>query len=266
LEKFETALNGPKWKDPKEGYRAFIDLDAAIDYHVLEVLSGNVDSMVLSAYFYKPRNGKIICGPHWDFDRALGSTDGRDADPRNWNTGPFFGGTWWPKLLRDPDAWQLWVDRWQELRGKEFSLEHLFALIDRLAAEIQDAQPREYRKWNFQPRGGSYAGEIQLMKQWLSNRVDFIDGQLVARPKVLNTNAAIALSAHTNATIYYTLDGSDPRDSQGVVSSNALVYNAPLRVTNRATLVTRAYDTNRLQTGGPPRSTPWSSALRISSK
>ena len=112
---FENALNGPNFKDPVSGYRAYLDVNAAIDFHVLEVLSGNVDAMVLSTYFYKARNGKIVCGPHWDFDRALGSTDGRDDNPANWNTGPFFGGEWWPQLFSDVDFWQSWVDRWEEL-------------------------------------------------------------------------------------------------------------------------------------------------------
>jgi len=101
--------------------------------------------MVLSTYFQKLRNGKIVCGPHWDFDRALGSTDGRDDNPRQWNTGPFFGGAWWPKLFSDPDFWQQWVDRWQDLRQTHFALTNLDRLIDSLAAEVREAQPREYQ-------------------------------------------------------------------------------------------------------------------------
>ena len=113
---FGRALNGANWVDPKLGYAAYFDVDAAIDFHVVEVLSGNVDALVLSTYFHKPRNGKIVFGPHWDFDRALGSTDGRDTNPRIWNTGPFFGSVWWTRLFRDPDFWQKWIDRYQELR------------------------------------------------------------------------------------------------------------------------------------------------------
>jgi hypothetical protein len=99
---FGRALNGTNWLDPNLGYAAYFNVDASIDFHVLEVLSGNVDALVLSTYFHKPRNEKIVFGPHWDFDRALGSTDGRDAKPRVWNTGPFFSG-WWTRLFRDPD-------------------------------------------------------------------------------------------------------------------------------------------------------------------
>jgi hypothetical protein len=261
---FDRALHGANWRDPAAGYRAYLDVEAAIDFHVLEVLSGNVDAMVLSTYFHKPRGGRITCGPHWDFDRALGSTDGRDANPRQWDTGPFFGGAWWPRLFSDVDFWQLWVDRWQALRGTHFSLTNLNGLIDRLASEVREAQPRQYQKWGFQPRGGSYQSELDLMKSWLSNRIDFIDGQLTPRPRLHRAGgpgARITLVApdhSTNTTLYYTLDGSDPRLPQGAVSSNAVAYANPVPLNGTARVVARAYNPRQRQLGGPPLSTPWS--------
>lgn len=262
---FDRVLHGPQWKDPENGYRAYFDVEAAVDFHVLEVLSGNVDALVLSTYFYKPRNGKITFGPHWDFDRALGSTDGRDDNPRTWNTGPFFAGQWWPRLFSDPDFWQQWVDRWQELRGSHFSQTNLEVQIDQLAAELRDAQPRQYARWNFQPRGGSYQGELALMKAWLSNRLDFIDGQLTPPPRVLVEGEArtqISLSAPTNTTIFYTLDGSDPRLPQGGIATNALPYSAPIILGSETRVVARANNPQRKQTDGPPISTPWSGPIR----
>ena len=47
FDQFDRALDGSKWKDPVQGYRAYIDVDSWIDFHVLEVLSGNVDSLRL---------------------------------------------------------------------------------------------------------------------------------------------------------------------------------------------------------------------------
>ena len=267
---FDRALQGANWKDPVLGYRAYLDVDAAIDFHVLEVLSGNVDAMVLSTYFHKPRNGKITFGPHWDFDRALGSTDQRDADPRVWNTGQFFGGEWWPRLFSDSDFWQRWVDRWQDLRRNHFALTNLNGLIDRLCNEVREAQPREYRQWGLQPRGGSYQSEIDHMKDWLSNRIDFIDEQLVQPPSLSRAGGRVtpgflltlaAPARSTNTTIYYTLNGSDPRLPQGAISSNAFAYTDPIPLRANVRVVARTRDLSRRQTGGPPSSTPWSSSV-----
>ena len=265
---FDRALNGPAWKDPVAGYRAYIDAEAWIDWHVLEVLSGNVDSVGLSTYFHKPRRHGIVFGPHWDFDRALGSTDGRDDNPRQWNTGPFFGGAWWPRLFSDPDFWQLWVDRWQELRRTHFSLTNLYKLVDRLTDEVREAQPRQVARWNLQPRGGSYQSEINLMKAWLSNRIDFIDQQLPQPPRLGQEGGPVppgfllTLSGPAKASLYYTLDGSDPRLAQGTISSNALLYAGPIPLNRSVRLVARVRDPNVHQTGGPPSSTPWSGPVK----
>ena len=72
------------------------------------------------------------------------------------------------------------------------------------------------------------------MKNWLSNRVEFIDKQLV-QPPVLSaaggnvmSGFTLELSGPTNATIFYTRDGSDPRLSQGGLSSRANPYTGPI--------------------------------------
>ena len=261
---FDRALHGRNWKDPDVGYPAFIDVEGWIDFHVLEVLSGNVDALGLSTYFHKPREGKLVFGPHWDFDRALGSTDGRDADPRHWNCGPYFGAAWWNRLFTDPDFWQRWVDRWQELRLTHFSLANLHGLTDALADQVREAHPREVKRWGLQPRGGSYQSEINHMKNWLSNRVDFIDGQLVQPPRFSQAGGRVApdsvltLTNPTNATVYYTVDGSDPRLAQGAISSNALVYSGPIQLKSNLHIVARARNPDQRQRDGPPSSTPWS--------
>ncbi len=272
FDEFERVLDGPRWKDPVKGYRAYIDVEAWIDFHVLEVLSGNVDIFNFSTYFYKPRGGKIVFGPHWDFDRALGSIDERDADPRRWNTGRFFDAPWWSRLFMDPDFWQLWVDKWQGLRQTTFSEANLFGLIDRLAAEVREAQPRQARRWGLEPRGGSYQSEVDWMKTWLRQRMEFIDQQLAQPPKLGRAGGKVpagfelTLNASGASTIYYTLDGSDPRQVQGGVSTNAVAYAGPIVLKEDVRVMARVRNPVVHQVGGPPISTPWSSPVRAEFK
>src|SRR5690606_38521570 len=108
---FGDALNSPNFADPVNGYAKYIDVPAAIDHHLLNVLAFNVDALRLSTYFHKDREGKIVFGPIWDFDRALGSTDGRDSNPFVWmsQTGDrgtdFFNYPWWSRMFRDLEFW-----------------------------------------------------------------------------------------------------------------------------------------------------------------
>ena len=61
LRKFFTDLDNairpanPNWRDPVLGYKAYIDVTNWVDFHILETLSGQVDSIRLSTYFYKRR-------------------------------------------------------------------------------------------------------------------------------------------------------------------------------------------------------------------
>ncbi len=270
LTDFNRSLSATNWRDPATGYLPYIELTNWVDYHIVEVLSGNVDSLVLSAYFHKERNGPLKWGPHWDFDRALGSTDGRDVNPRNWQTGPFFGATWWSRVLRDPTAWQLWVDRYQEFRAGAMSRTNMNRLIDQLAAQVAPSQKREEKKWAFmRPRGGSYQAEVNLMKNWLSNRVTYIDSQMTARPTLSSAGGrvepgfTVTIARAPGATVYYTLDGTDPRRAFGTneVAPGALLYVGPITINANSRLVARARDVTKRQTGGPLATTPWSAPV-----
>ena len=273
--KFEEALNGPQFRDPVKGYRPYIDVPSWIDHHLLNVVMFNVDALRLSAYFHKPKDGPIVFGPVWDFDRALRSTDGRDLEPRVWRSRTqdlgtdFFNYTWWGQLFRDPDFFQEYIDRYEELRRGAFSTPALHRLVDLEVAQVIEAQPREARRWGNLARGG-YAKEILDMKAWLSNRVAFIDGQFVRppapMPEYLGRALRLSFTPTNGATTYYTLDGSDPRTRGGEVASGAQVWNGSVTFGTNALLTMRTlFPNQRGLTGAnnPPIRSLWSGVVRL---
>jgi hypothetical protein len=69
------------------------------------------------------------------------------------------------------------------------------------------------------------------------------------------------MTAHPGSTIYYTLDGSDPRAFGGEIASNARTYTGPITLSASARVVARAWDSNHRNLTGsnrPPLSSPWS--------
>ena len=219
-----TALNASYFKDPKRGYAKYIDVDAAIDHHLLNVVAFNVDALRLSGYMHKPRGGKLMFGPIWDFDRALGSTDGRDNNPRTWRSTSsdrgtdFFNYPWWKRMFLDIDFFQKYIDRFQSLRRAEFSKANINAIIDGMADDLKEAQKRNLAKWNQRPRsayGGTYQGEVNHMKTWLSQRISFMEQQFVDPPEsdrqagYIEPGTLSSLKSKAGGRIYYTLDGTD---------------------------------------------------------
>ena len=57
------SLYGDQFRDPLKGYRAFIHVDSWIDHHLLNVLTFNVDTLRLSAYFYKQQGWEAAFFP-----------------------------------------------------------------------------------------------------------------------------------------------------------------------------------------------------------
>jgi len=223
LDAFEAALYGHDFTDPNAGYARFIDVNSFIDHNLLNMLAMNVDALRLSTHLHKARNGKLEMGPLWDFDRSLDSTDGRDNNPRSWHgTGDgtdYHHYVWWNRLFEDQDFWQRYIDRWFDLRQGTFGTPQINGLIDAMADEIRKAQVRNESKWtNARPRYGGFQGEINQLKDWLATRTAWVDGQFVLPPRCTPSEGYVAPTqglrldhAGDAGTIYYTLDGSDPR-------------------------------------------------------
>ncbi|MFP6864616.1 MAG: lamin tail domain-containing protein, partial [Roseibacillus sp.] len=236
------ALNATDYTDPVTGYAKYIDVDSWVDHHLLNVLALNADALRLSTYFFKTRDGKIEFGPIWDFDRSMESTDSRDNNPSTWSGGTnYFTYPWWSRLFTDENFWQNYIDRYFELRDESWSTANIHAIIDGMAAELNESQVRNFQRWSDQPRFGSYQGEVDHLKDWLGTRLNWMDGQFAPRP---NSNRAAGIHAPgttvtLNASltggqkIFYTLDGSDPRPQSdtGTVSGSTLFDETqPIRV------------------------------------
>ncbi|MFT4638116.1 MAG: hypothetical protein ACI8T1_001434 [Verrucomicrobiales bacterium] len=246
--------------DPDTGYPAFIDVDSFVDVHMLNMLMLNVDALRLSSLFHKPRGGKLTAGPIWDFNISSGSRDRfgrppRPSEPEVWRgiSGDrgtdFFGNDtqrWWGDLFADRDFQQAYCDRWNELRAGAFSTASINALIDSMADEVREAQARNEERWDeVPPEYGGWQGEIDHLKDWLATRSAWIDNELVAKPMAspaagaLDAGSMVTLTGHRNGTLYYTMDGSDPRASGGSVSASAVAYSDPFPLEASAILTIR---------------------------
>lgn len=272
LNDFGTALTGGNFTNPVSGYAPYINQESWIDHHLLNVLAFNVDALRLSTFLHKDRNKPIVAGPIWDFDRSLGSYDNRDDNPQVWSDSggtSFFEHGWYDRLFDDPDFAQDWIDRWCELRqpGGTFTNAALFSVLDAMEAEVTEAAPRNYARWTSAPpnNGGSVAGEVQNIKNWLATRTAWIDSQLAGKVTFSQNGGVepsgfqVTLSGPAGTTIYYTLDGSDPRGDGGTFTGT--LYTGPITLNASAHIVTRAYKagnpTNLFDTrwGGPAQAT-----------
>ena len=291
---FWAALNSASWTNPVTGYAAYIDVDAWLNHHIHDVMTLNVDGLRLSGYLYKERGRKLAWGPAWDFDRTMGcsgSGDTRSFSPLAWMSANNQGGgadygtdffnanpatynnPWFAKLFQDPDFWQAWIDRYQQLRRTVFTTNNIWGIIDQMGGQLRQAQPREVARWggngasSTTPRAGAvsvaggvhgaysytfpgtFQGELDFKKKWWADRIRFVDTNLLNAPSIGLAGGAVAPGAlltladnsgKAGTTLYYTTDGTDPRGAGGNISPRATAYTGPVALNANARVVVRA--------------------------
>lgn len=273
IQAFEDALFGDEAAGfTRRDYRRYIDVPSWIDHHIMNAITSNIDALRLSANFHKDRNQKIHAGPLWDFDIALNSKDGRDANPRGWtNIEYYFTRDWWGKLFRDPDFVQAWIDRWYELRADILSNASLNALADQMAAEIGNAAGgRDAARWpDNAPPGADYLSVVTAMKTWLTStasgslgRAPWLDTQIPAPPTTATASGVVAagttVALSGSGSIRYNLNGSDPRQPGGGLATSSS-YSQPIVVNQ--TVVLKARRRGAFAPFPSARFTNWSAPL-----
>ncbi|MCH8557137.1 MAG: CotH kinase family protein [Balneolia bacterium] len=196
---FEDALYGPQFADPAVGYEKYINVDSFIDHFLHTEFLKEIDGYRLSTFMYKDRGGKLVMGPVWDYNLALGIGDYVEGWlPQGWYyplMGCYIGcavRNWYVRLMEDPGYNERMQQRWWQLRQTAFSREHLMGLIDNNVAKLHESQQRNFERW---PVLGTYVWpnwyigqtweeEVEWMKDWLDARITWMDSQMGTPPEI----------------------------------------------------------------------------------
>ena len=126
-------------------YEEFLDVDTAIDYLIVEELTGNHDFYntwpspgAHSTYMYKERGGKLYHGPVWDFDYHSFCPD---------RTNFWAGATqtlFYPRLLKDEKFRSRLFERWDMYKDE---LKKLPDYIDAQADYIRLSESYNHTMW-----------------------------------------------------------------------------------------------------------------------
>lgn len=191
---FENALMSPNFGDSVIGYTPFIKDKTFIDFFIFNELSKNVDGYRISSYMYKDKEsngGKLKMGPLWDFNIAYGNSNYCDGEfytgwqkdfnaiCQHGNMVPF----WWNRLLEDTTFANKLKCRWELKRQTTLDVNYIHQQIDSFALYLNDAQQRNFDKWNILGAyvwpnnyiGNSYQDEVNYLKNWIANRIDWLD-------------------------------------------------------------------------------------------
>jgi len=175
-----VAIMKNNWEDIVE----LVDIDTFVDNFIVTEIMLNND-MGWNFFFYKPAGEKLALGPHWDYDQAAGASAYGGETYEGWNAGSPH--PWFEALILIDEFMALVKDRWLEMRDFIHSVPNTF--IDQKAAEYSadiDANFTRWRvlgtpNWRSVPsieNETTYEGNKTYLKLWLSNRINWIEGEL----------------------------------------------------------------------------------------
>lgn len=190
VDSVEAALyNMPQ--TPDTIVKQLIDIDVFSDYIISNELSKNVDSYRLSTYLYKDKDSndsRLKMGPLWDYNIAYGNChdhEGYLVENFIYSYTQFFPHSpfYIRKLMEQPFFQNNIRCRWEELRQNTLSISSIDAIIDSCSLLLNDAQERNFQKWDILgiqiwPNyyiGEDYNEEIELLKDWIHQRLQWID-------------------------------------------------------------------------------------------
>ncbi len=244
----EYQLMDADFANPDSGYRQHMDVNSFIDYFIAEEITDNVDGYRLSNYINKQRDsrgGKVAAGPLWDFDIAWGNADYCGGDsytdwavdfPCDLSVIPF----WWHRLWQDSTYTNQLRCRWDDLRTNVLSTPKLMAQIDSIALLIDEGQTRNFNTWQIHgiyvwPNpyfGATFQEDIDYFKQWITNRMVWIDANLPGSSgQCQSVNANDISITEINYNSATNFDGGDwfelfNRSNQAIDLSNWVIKDA----------------------------------------
>jgi hypothetical protein len=175
---WEDAVLGPDPADPTTGIFAWIDLDSAVDWVLVQELLKNPDGYQLSVRLWQDEGGKMHFAP-WDFDLSMAGYPDSDCSAEGWVP----RATWTPQGERIPARYveamasvpafrARLVERWKELRPLGLSLESLRARIAGYDATLAPGLDANLALWptaevSFETGSGSSAAALCPVETWV---------------------------------------------------------------------------------------------------
>ena len=189
---------------PDNGYRDLIDINALIDYLIVNEIAHNQefgnDGNVRSLLAYKDKGGKITMGPVWDFDCGFGYN--YQSTHRYFTTYTQFitKVQFLQRFYDDPVFRVRFRERWNE---KYNQIMDLFGYVENMGQKIRAAVTKDTERWlvtSSNPPGGfpggsnsanngyvsseyiaNHADAVNQLKAWLNSRISWLNTEINSR-------------------------------------------------------------------------------------
>ena len=160
-----------------------LDIENAIDFHLLVLVTSNYDGITKNFYFSRdgqqsgPLRKRFFFTP-WDYDGTFG---------RNWNSTITRHSDWlsnnlFTQLLSSETYRKQFIARWNYLHKRQFSVKAIHSLIDQYVLALGKSARRNFIRW---PANAyiyadkvSFEDDIAHIKSWTEYRINWLHQEI----------------------------------------------------------------------------------------
>ncbi len=172
----EETILGENCLDPINGYMKYLDLNALVDWYLINEITKNNDAIFYtSVYMNMVRNEKIKMGPIWDFDISLGNINYNDNEiPEEfW----IKKASWIQPLFEDP----LFIDKLKERFNYFYSKKDEISNKVTLKANVLN-KSQNFQRWDILGKYvwpnhvyfSTYEEEVEYLLHWFDTRMEWL--------------------------------------------------------------------------------------------
>ena len=180
VQAFEDAVQSDSYTAEYEGetlhYSELFDMDALVDYWLINEIFFNEELNKKSTYMYKDIDGLMKMGPIWDMDWSSGG-EGQTYHTENWATRYYStyaqANSWYKFLIQDPWFFINAQERYWEIRNAE--VKDMLAELDRNEELLASSAAGNGKRWGYK---SDYSEYVNKLRTWLNTHLSWMDEQM----------------------------------------------------------------------------------------
>jgi len=236
-----NAVYGRDYSNPTTGFRKYLDVETFLRHFLVGEFCGNTDTYWSVRMTKKKDEDKFSVGPVWDFDLGF---------ENDWRTYPINSKTDWicfsngssaagdtkgfvRRIFSDSGIQQRLKEIYSQYRDKDIiTEEELLKVVSDNAEKLAVSQDLNFKRWRIMNEKvhenpviyGSYEGEVQNVKNYIANRIKWVDKKLNYVRTNVGDNPYLAENSVLSGISIYTYDGT--------IYLEGATENVTLRVVN----------------------------------
>src|ERR1043166_5171010 len=181
--RFVSRTTDAEFFDPVKGIPARLDLDNAIDFHLLVLLTSNMDGIDKNLILARDEPVTNAAVPRfffapWDYDATKNrGTAAFVTEPTAWLSNRLFD-----RLVSGAGYRKKFAASWKQLRERQFSVQTIHRMIDENASTLGEAARRNTARWRTlngpYPDRLAFEEDLAQMKEWVVARVKSLDEEI----------------------------------------------------------------------------------------